>query len=123
MIVTDGNHSFARAHQLREAGDRDLLADGALANAHFLWAREHVAEGVPETAIRSYRLALQIAGRHGGLPGGALGVRLELAAAEILAERYEHARATMQGLEPTAVHWRMLPAWAGQALMDAGLMR
>jgi hypothetical protein len=123
MIVTDGDHSFALAHQLREAGGRDLLADGAMANAHFLWARGQVADQVPETAIRSYRQALQIAEGRSGLPGDAIGVRLELAAAEILAERFEDARATCKGLEPTPVHWRMLPVWAGQALMDAGLMR
>jgi len=123
MMVTDGNRSYTLADQLREEGGRDLLADGALANAHFLWAREHVAGGVPETAIRSYRQALQIADRHAGLPDAAVGVRMELAAAEVLAERYEAARATMQDLDPTAIHWRKLPTWAGQALLDAGLMR
>lgn len=114
--------SFELSRELERQG-RELFAAGAAANAHLLWGREHVAAGSYETAVRSYRQALRLAREYPDLPGGAALVKLELAAAELLAERPDDARETVAGVEATAVEKRSLPEWAGQALMEAGLLR
>lgn len=123
LVVTDPESSYVLARRLDDEGDRPLLADGARANAHFLWARGHVAQGAPGQAAVSYRQALRIARGYPGLPGGAALVKLEMAAAQLLDQHPDDARETLEGVTAAPVHWRLLPAWAGQALMDGGLLR
>jgi len=118
--VTDASSSYEWAKELASAGAPRRLADAALANAHFGFAREHVAEGVPETAVRSYRQALRVARDYPDLPDGAACVRLELAAAEVLAGRPEDARATWGEVPAGAARWTHLPDWAREALAGAG---
>ncbi len=110
------------------AGEQDPLeiphrAEALRALAHLLWARAQVAAGGHATAVRSYRQAL--AQSMVAAEGGAPVLRAELAAAELLAGRREDAERTLQeigeghgGLSDLSG----LPAWADQALAQAGLL-
>ncbi|MCP3916744.1 MAG: hypothetical protein GY711_14405 [bacterium] len=118
--VHDPNVSYQLAQEHRSAGDK-LLADGLLANAQLLFAREHIADRKPEVAIRNYRQSVRVSRDY--IEGGAHLVRLEMAAAQVQAEKTEDARTTLEGFEATAAELIELPTWAGQALLDAGLLR
>jgi len=118
--VSDADVSYELGKQHQESGDR-LLANALLANAYLLMARQHVQDDRPAVAVRTYRQSVQFSGEE--LPGGAVGLRLELAAAQVLARKPGEAAATVGDLEPSALDLRDLPAWAERALRDAGLLR
>jgi len=90
--------------------------------ANQLWAREHAAAGRPHDAVRLYRQALAVSRRYAALEFGAPAVRLELAGALVLDGDEQGARTTLGALVPTPAELIALPAWAGQALLDAGLL-
>ena len=111
----------ALAGELADAG-APILADGMALLANQLWAREHAAAGRPHDAVRLYRQALAVSRRYAALEFGAPAVRLELAGALVLDGDEQGARTTLGALVPTPAELIALPAWAGQALLDAGLL-
>lgn len=70
------------------------------AAAHLLFGRQHMADGHPSDAVRSFRQALQRTMSQ--VAGGALRVRCELAAAELAAGRMEDARRTLSEVDTGA---------------------
>ena len=122
LDLTDPDRDYALGRKLDAEGSDALLADAALATANLLWAEQDVERGNFETAVRLFRQALQIARLHPDLPGGDAPLRLEYAAALVLAGKAEEARAALLEGEVRPLHWSHLAAWAGQALLDAGLM-
>ena len=94
--------------------------------AHLLWARQQAAQGERAAAVRSYRLArdrLSYRLPQVEEPQLAAPLRLELAAALLLTGREDEARRVAAGdPRPTARQLARLPAWAGDALLAAGLL-
>ena len=123
LDVSGAQKAYDLSKRLAEEPERRLLADGALATANLLWGRRHIDQGVPESAVRMYRQALRVAGKWPDLPSPPTLVELELAAAHCLAGEVEAARGVIAETTVLPGHWRLLPAWAGQALMDAELLR
>lgn len=104
--------SFALDEDLR------LALEGS---AHLSWAREHGAGGSFADAARSYRQAKRcLAPRDGGAPPNAL--LLELAGALAASGKVEEARKELASVDATALELARLPTWAGQALLDNGLL-
>jgi len=104
--------------QAEPEGDLARALEGL---AHLEWAREAVAAGDPETAVRSYRQALR------GLADPASGTasplaRLELAAALLRAGRAAEAEREAAGAAPRMRDLVRLEPWAGEELMRAGLI-
>jgi len=97
--------------QAVEATDPDR-ARALRALAHLLWARDHIDGGDPTTAIRSYRQAWNATRTAGG---GAASIRLEMAAAELLAGRTP----PLADLRCGSTTWLELPSWAREALTEA----
>lgn len=94
--------------------------------AQLLWAREHVAAGDFESAVRSYRQArakLSYYTAESEEAQLAPAVRLELAAALLTAEREDEARRELERGPPALPRdLAALPSWAGNALLSAGLL-
>ena len=111
--------AFNRADILEEEG-REHLASALKCWAHLSWAREHAAAGRFSQAATSYRQAR--AQTTTLAPLGTPRVRLELAAALLADGQEERARQALEGLEPEPVDLAGLPEWAGQRLMDSGLL-
>jgi hypothetical protein len=94
--------------------------------AHLCWARQHAAQGDFAAAARSYRqardhLAFELPGE--ASPRVAAPLRLEHAAALLLTGRADEARRVAEGEPgPTPRQLASLPAWAGNALLEAGLL-
>ena len=88
--------------------------------AHLLWAREQIADGDLDTAIRSYRQVL--APTRTAIDGGAAAARAELVAALLVAERTSDATAAADGIELHATMFGALPEWARRALRDGGYL-
>ena len=87
--------------------------------AHHLWAQEHIAQSNPKAAVRSLRQALRPT--HSRHERGAPLLRLELAAALLLAGEDKAAQAELEGLTTADRADRRLHPWARQALTSAGL--
>ena len=104
---------YARSRKARADGNRQD-ADFFEARAHLLWAREHVELGRFDDAVRSYRQCVRVTRDH--VKGGAVRVRLELAAALGKAGRRDDARAELQEIEVSEEDRGSLPAWAAEAL-------
>lgn len=119
--VGDANACYAWSLELKEDEARTRLADSAAAAAQLYFGRGHAVSGAPSDAVRSYRQALRLAERY-SLPDGAVMVRLELAAALVLDGQREAAVVVLEGTTPAPRHWSVLPEWAGQALLEAGLL-
>ncbi len=100
------------------------LARTLKALANLEWAREHMASGAPETAVRSYRQAqLALASR----PDPAAEVRLpaalslELAAALLAAGKPSEAEKEVARAAAGPHDLARLPEWAAAALREGGL--
>jgi O-antigen ligase len=114
--------AWERSQALEDASPELARALKALANLE--WAREHMAAGAPQTAVRNYRQAQQaLAWR----PEPEAEVRvpgilsLELAAALLSAgEQAEAEREVSRAAAPPGALGR-LPDWAAAALREAGL--
>ena len=115
--------AYYRGQELEREGGDPTLADALIATAHQGFARDHIAVKSFANAVRSYRQAIQITRHHEDLPGGDTLLRLEFAAALVLADQAEDAAAEVERADASMLQWSKLPAWAGQALLDAGLMR
>jgi tetratricopeptide (TPR) repeat protein len=106
-----------------ESSDPELArALRALANLE--WAREHMASGAPETAVRSYRQAQQtLAWRPD--PAGEVhlsaALSLELAAALLAAGRPVEAEKEVARAAAGPSDLARLPEWAAAALREGGL--
>jgi len=113
-----------RAYELGRNELSGLAEDLRLAlegSAHLAWARQNGALGDFAGAARSYRQAKRcLTPRDGG--ACADGLRLELAAALAASERVDEARAELEGVEASARELAALPAWAGQALHERGVL-
>lgn len=116
-------HAWQLSETLEESAPELARALGGLAQLE--WARQHVAAGDPATAVRNYRQAL------GGLavpsteqtPSRAAPVlRLELAAALLRAGRDQEAEAQVARAAPAPADLPLLPSWAGDELVRAGLL-
>lgn len=83
--------------------------------AHVRWAREHAATGAFAASVRSYRQALR-------LGPGSRTIRLEFAAALWIDGKHEDARQEVERAKARAEDWTRLPPWAGDALLQAGLL-
>lgn len=119
--VGDANACYAWSLELKEDQARTRLADAAAAAAQLYFGRGHAVGGAPADAVRSFRQALRLAERY-SLPDGAVMVRLELAAALVLDGQGEAAEEVLEGTTAGPRHWSELPEWAGQALLEAGLL-
>ncbi|MFT4542485.1 MAG: O-antigen ligase/tetratricopeptide (TPR) repeat protein [Planctomycetota bacterium] len=120
LSVWTGEEAYALE---REFTDSDgLLAEGMLTWAHQAWARAHIDAGAPEVAVRSYRQSLRASRAQPESKPGAPAIRLELAAALLLADRRDDAAIELQNWRPEAISLRELPEWAGQALLNSGLL-
>lgn len=123
LDLSSGEEAYALGMRLDASGGEGLLAEAAQVTANQLWARADIATGTYGTAVRLYRQAVQTSRHHLGLPGGDTLLRLELAGALVLAGSAQEADLEVTRAAATALHWAQLPTWAGQALIDAGLMR
>lgn len=123
LDLSGGESAYALGKRLDASGGMGLLADAAQVTANQLWARTDVATGTYETAVRLYRQAVQISDANPYNPLRGTILRLELAGALVLAGSVQEAELEVTRAAPTALHWAQLPTWAGQTLIDAGLMR
>ncbi len=118
----------ARAFELAGDPPEELAAHAnhLKGAAQLLWAREHVAQGDLEAAVRSYRQArAELSYRLPEVDEAQLApaVRMELAAALVLTERGDEARRELQhGPRAMPRDLAALPSWAGNALLSAGLL-
>ncbi len=119
LAMLEPQAAFNRAGVLEEEG-REHLASALKCWAHLSWAREHAEAGRFSQAATSYRQAR--AQTTILAPLGTPRVRLELAAALLADGQEERARQALEGLEPEPVDLAGLPEWAGQRLMDSGLL-
>jgi len=115
----DGDLAWVEAGK-RKAANEKLLDDAFASYAHLLWARAQIAVNNPTRAIAVYRQNLRITRDY--VPGGPIRIRMELCAAQLLAGKNEDAAKTAQGLTPQASDWASVPAWAGAALRESGLL-
>ena len=100
-----------------------LLGEGFVTAGNALFARDHGARGDFESALRLYRQALRSAEKHPTLPGRGRRLRLELAGALCQLGRVEEAKGVLEERGAQGVYYLpQLPEWAGQALLDAGLL-
>jgi tetratricopeptide (TPR) repeat protein len=110
---------YARSKEERARGDR-LLADLFEARAYLLWARGHADAGRFGDAVRIYRQCRRVTGDH--VDGGAVRVRLELAAALAADGREAEARAELAEIHPGSDDRAAIPSWALERLrgLEAG---
>lgn len=112
---------LAQSQLAGRAGTR--LGEGFVAASNALFARDHAARGDFESARRLYRQALRSSEKYPDLPGRGRRLRLELAGALCKLGREAEAKDLLQGRGALWVHdLNELPEWAGQALLDAGLL-
>ncbi len=115
----------------REPERAPVSADALECLAQLLWARDHVAHGAFELAVRNYRQAYDRSRIH--REGGAALYRLELAAAEARTGRVDEAREHAQapsnatgapgtpGAPGSASGAEELSDWARDALRELGI--
>ncbi len=119
----EAQEAWERAQELeRESPALALSLEGL---AHLEWAREQIAAGDPATAVRSYGQAVRGFARASAEAGEARvppALRLELAAALLLAGHREPAALEAAGGASSGPELARLPAWAAAALMEAGLL-
>jgi len=124
--VTDDSWQFGEAllAESQLAGRPNTpLGDGLVASGNALFARDHASRGDFESALRLYRQAMRGAQRYPLVPGGGQRLRLELAASLCRLDRVDEARDLLESHKASNVRYlRELPVWAGQALIDAGLL-
>ena len=120
-VVESGESAFAAATELESSNG--LLADGMRALAHQLWAREHATANNMHAAVRSYRQSLRIARSYETTERKATSLRYEFAAA-LYADggRDEALEMLGQAGELDAGGMKALPLWAGEILIEAGLL-
>ncbi len=118
-IVASPQEADALSREFRADG-KVLMADAMEAYKNLLYGRRHIFRGRDADAVRSYFQALRITRTY---PGGSPLIRLEYAAALLRAGRADDARAEVEEFVPTPVQLAELPEWAGQELLDAGLLR
>ncbi len=116
-----------RAHNAARTaleGLSEAEANALEGSAHVSWAREHAERGAASDTVRSYRQARRCLAQTSaaGAVSWSRALRLEYAAALCLAGDREGARAELGTLRARPDDWLRLPAWAGQALMEAGLL-
>jgi len=120
-VVESGESAFAAATELEATNG--LLADGLRALAHQLWAREHALANNMHAAVRSYRQSLRIARSYETAERTAASLRYEFAAALYADGARDEA---LETLEPAgkldAGGLKALPRWAGEILVEAGLL-
>lgn len=119
--------SAERAHDAARKpmeGLSEAEANALEGSAHVSWAREHAERGSASDALRSYRQARRCLAQSdaAGATSWSRALRIEYAAALVLAGEPESARAELSGLRARPDELRRLPTWAGQALMDAKLL-
>ena len=85
-----------------------------------LWAREQVAAGDFDTAVRSFRQALVATREPPQRPAGSAAGNLELAAILFLAGREQEGLAQALG-QATALALEQLPDWARSELQVRGI--
>lgn len=116
-----GEELLAQSQLDGRAGTR--LGEGFVTASNALFARDHAARGDFESARRLYRQALRSSEKYPDLPGGGRRLRLELAGVLCELGQEAEARDLLQDQGARGVHdLRELPEWAGQALLDAGLL-
>ncbi len=110
--------------QSQLAGRADTrLGEAFVTASNALFARDHTARGDFESARRLYRQALRSSEKYPDLPGRGRRLRLELAGVLCKLGREAEAKSLLEGWSASGVHdLRDLPEWAGQALLDAGLL-
>jgi len=118
-LVATPEEANALSREFRADG-KVLMADAMEAYMHLLYARRHVFEGRDADAVRSYFQCLRVTRT---LEGGSPLLRLEYAAALLRAGRKDDARSEIEAFVATPVMLSELPEWAGQELLDAGLLR
>ena len=123
-----GDDFYAASQRAREAQDT-AFAEALRSHAYRLWATEQALAGDFDTAVRSLRQARTSSGRSAAAgpqtaagPPPAARLDLELAAALLGAGREEEARSQLGASHPRPQDIVSLAPWAGQILMDAGLL-
>ncbi|MAE28055.1 MAG: hypothetical protein CMJ87_03595 [Planctomycetes bacterium] len=132
--ITGGEGFYAASKEARESGD-EALAEVLRSQAYRLWATEQALAGDYPTALRSLRQSLASARRAWPLAAGSAAfpttrqmtpatprLTMELAAALLGAQRPEEARQQLEGLSPRPQDIASLAPWAGQILLEAGLL-
>lgn len=118
LAVTDANVCHQQA-QLARLAKNDIEENSYLAGEHLIFARDHVAVGSYESAVRSYRQAKRYARRATSTQADPSALRLEMAAAWILAGKPDEASQELQGLnwqKLNALERNGLPQWAREVL-------
>ncbi len=118
LAVTDANVCHQQAQFARLDG-KDAEENSFLSGEHLIFARDHVSVGSYESAVRSYRQAKRYARRATSSSTDPVGLRLEMAAALILADKPDEAAGELEGLQwegLTALERNGLPAWARKVL-------
>ncbi|MDP6384555.1 MAG: O-antigen ligase family protein [Planctomycetota bacterium] len=116
-----GEELLAQGQLAGRAGT--LLGEGFVTAGNALFARDHATNGDFKSARRLYRQALRSSEKHPDLPGGGRRLRLELAGVLCKLGQEAEAKSLIEGRGALGIHdLRELPEWAGQALLDAGLL-
>jgi tetratricopeptide (TPR) repeat protein len=102
----------------QRANQHTLLADALESRAQRDWAREHMRGFRYKDAVRLYRQDLRITRDY--VEGGALRLRLELAAALLAAGREDEAKSEAGALRPQPRDWKALPDFAVERLRATG---
>jgi hypothetical protein len=122
LAAHDGDGFYAASARAGESGD-EALAKALRCHAHRLWATEQALAGDFATAVRSLRQSLASARPPGAeMSGGAPCITLELAAALVGAGSEAEARDQLADLRPRPQDLASLAPWAGQILLEAGLL-
>lgn len=115
LLGPEEAYALSKAERQKEHA---LLADALESRAQRTWAREHMRAERYKDAVRLYRQSLRITRDYA--EGGALRLRLELAAALLASGKGPEAQAEISGLAPKAADWAALPAFAGERLRATG---
>lgn len=114
-------HHFARDDRGALSEVESTALEGS---AHVVWAREHGERGDGAAAVRSYRQARRCLAPvdENGVVNASRALRLEGAAALALDGKRDEARTELGDVVATPLELTRLPTWAGQALLEAGLL-
>ncbi|MFT7541931.1 MAG: tetratricopeptide (TPR) repeat protein, partial [Gammaproteobacteria bacterium] len=117
--LVDAGWYDALSQEARQ-GDLQRRSDALALVANLLWAREHAEAARWSDAVRLYRQALNRSRRY--VEGGGACLRLEFAAAALIAGQDDVASAQLNGLTPTPLDLRDLPQWALDQLKENGVI-